>query len=88
MYDTVILKCPKCKKEIDAQTKSGDCLLRYFDFPGEGDNPAPNDVMYDVNRHAPHICEDCDYSFAVDIVDDKYVLIEISEVTEVTIDEI
>jgi hypothetical protein len=50
-YDSVLLPCPKCGEIYEAQSKSGDCLLRVFDF----DN-TPSDVMLNVNRHAPFIC--------------------------------
>jgi len=27
MFNTIYIECPKCKKRIGAQTKSGTCLL-------------------------------------------------------------
>lgn len=61
-YDTVLLRCPKCNAEYDAQSKSGPCELNYY----ESVSYAPTDVMLDINRHAPFHC-DCgaifEYSF-------------------------
>jgi len=57
MFDSVMVPCPKCGELIEAQSKSGDCMLRCYDFPNEGaTNPAPHNVMLDVNRHSPHTC--------------------------------
>lgn len=52
LYDSIIYQCPKCRREVVAQTKSGACLLRYFKLLD-----APEDVLDDVNRHAPYTCE-------------------------------
>jgi hypothetical protein len=58
-YDTVILRCPKCGDPYYAQSNSGECLLREYDL----DN-CPQDVLVDVNRHAPFAC-DCGAVFHV-----------------------
>jgi hypothetical protein len=60
-YDTVLLPCPECGKIYDAQSKSGDCLLRVYNF-----NDAPDDVMSNVNRHAPFVCFECGTVFHVE----------------------
>jgi hypothetical protein len=66
MFDSVMVPCPECGQRIQAQTKSGDCILAFYDFPEPGAaHPAPNDVMYDVNRHAPYTCPDCNTIFGV-----------------------
>lgn len=31
MFDSVILKCPACGRELEFQTKSGSCLLDRYD---------------------------------------------------------
>lgn len=51
MFDTVFVPCVKCKNELSFQTKSGPCELR--GYPLEN---APEDVLRDVNRHAPIKC--------------------------------
>jgi len=66
MFDSVMIPCPKCGNKVEAQTKSGDCILAVYDFPGSGENPAPDCVMEDVNRHSPCICE-CGCKFHVNI---------------------
>lgn len=69
MFDTVEVPCPKYSTLYCAQSKSGDCILAVYDFPSEGaKNPAPADVMIDVNRHAPFTCENCHAIFYVKLV--------------------
>ena len=60
-YDSVLVPCPKCGELYEAQSKSGDCTLRVFDF----DN-TPSDVMENVNRHAPFTCYNCGTIFHVE----------------------
>jgi endogenous inhibitor of DNA gyrase (YacG/DUF329 family) len=60
-YDTVLVPCPKCGELYDAQSKSGDCTLRVFDFEN-----TPPDVMSNVNRHAPFVCFKCKTVFCVE----------------------
>ena len=59
-FDTVLVPCPKCGELFEAQSKSGDCILMTYNF-----EDAPDDVMGDVNRHAPFICEKCHTAFMV-----------------------
>jgi hypothetical protein len=60
-YDTILVPCPECGKEYDAQSKSGDCLMRIYSF-----NDCPEDVMINVNRHAPFVCFKCGTTFEVE----------------------
>jgi hypothetical protein len=59
-YDTILIPCPNCGEIYDAQSKSGDCTLETYSF----DN-CPNDVMQNVNRHAPFTCWTCKQQFMV-----------------------
>lgn len=52
VYDTIYFKCPKCGEEINAQSKSGECLLK--NYPN---TDVPISVAYDANRHAPFKCD-------------------------------
>ena len=61
VYDSVFLPCPKCGELEEAQSKSGDCLCRIFEF-----GKAPDDVMINVNRHAPFKCFKCGTNFKVE----------------------
>jgi len=62
VYDTVVVPCPLCGEIYYAQSKgSYECSLRMFDLAN-----APADVMSDVNRHAPFVCE-CGAIFKVQI---------------------
>lgn len=60
-YDTVLVPCPKCGEKYPAQSKSGDCVLGEYEM-----NECPEDVMWDVNRHAPFTCEKCGTVFYVE----------------------
>jgi len=61
VYDSITVKCPKCKTEIDCQSKSGPCELSYYNL-----ETAPASVMYDANRHAPFKCYYCGVFFFID----------------------
>ena len=52
IYDTIIVQCPNCGKPYNAQSKSGPCEMREYSLA-----EAPEDVLVDVNRHAPFECE-------------------------------
>lgn len=60
MFDTVQVNCPRCGKEADFQSKSGDCTLRNYLLA-----EAPLNVLADVNRHSPAICQGCKTPFGV-----------------------
>lgn len=57
VYNTIMIPCPKCGKEIECQTKSGDCCLANYTLEN-----APDQDILDVNRHNPTDCyhEGCD----------------------------
>lgn len=57
VYDCITFKCPNCKHEVVAQSKSGGCILVDYDFMS-----VPISVAYDANRHAPFEC-DCGKSW-------------------------
>ena len=61
MFDSVLLPCPNCGEFYEAQSKSGDCLLKIFTF----DEALDDAVIYDVNRHAPYTCDKCGTIFIV-----------------------
>jgi uncharacterized Zn finger protein len=60
MYDEVRVPCPSCGVVYYAQTKSGPCTLTGYSL-----EEAPDDVIANVNRHAPFECEDCGTIFHV-----------------------
>lgn len=75
MFDTVFVPCPKCGVKYPAQSKSGDCGLYTYEL-----EKAPNDVLADVNRHAPFKCENCESEFEVKLkIKTKVVLVGINE---------
>lgn len=53
MFDRINFKC-ECGNEIEAQSKSGPCLLDSYDHTA-----VPDDVAQDANRHAPFTCDKC-----------------------------
>ena len=61
-YDTVRVPCPKCGEVYYAQSKSGECELDEYTM-----KDTPEDVRYNVNRHAPFRCEQCSTVFEVDV---------------------
>lgn len=68
MYDSVMVKCPKCGKENEFQSKSGECLLNVYTLEN-----CPNDVMVNVNRHSPFKCN-CGFNYEIDIENRKAVI--------------
>lgn len=51
VYDTIIFKCPNCGEENGSQSKSGECVLKFYDYKS-----VPRSTAYDANRHAPFQC--------------------------------
>jgi predicted RNA-binding Zn-ribbon protein involved in translation (DUF1610 family) len=62
VYNEVKVPCPKCGRKEYFQSKSGECVLDTYEF-----GQAPDEVMADVNRHAPYTCQDCGTAFRVEI---------------------
>ena len=60
LYDSVMVPCPRCGKEHEFQSKSGDCILEVYTLEN-----CPGDVLLNVNRHAPKCA--CGVSFRIDI---------------------
>lgn len=50
--DTVIAKCPACGADMQFQSKSGPNKCLYYTL-----EQAPDEVLYDVNRHCPATCD-------------------------------
>ena len=70
MYDSVWVNCPQCNEENEFQSKSGNCHLLTYDLEN-----CPNDIIKDINRHAPIICENCRTAYKVDIDKKKAVVV-------------
>ncbi len=70
-FDTVLVPCPKCGTKAQFQSKGGDCLLREYPLA-----ECPEDVLTNVNRHAPNICEKCGMVFKVSMAGGKPVVVE------------
>lgn len=70
-FDSILVPCPKCGKLSEFQSKgSENCCQRCYTL---GKDDIPKDVLSDVNRHAPNICQKCGQAFAVDL-DEKPVI--------------
>jgi hypothetical protein len=76
VYDSILLSCPKCGELYAAQSKSGDCLLRIYNF-----EDTPDDVMANVNRHAPFVCFKCGAKFKVEF-DPKPKIVETGDIND------
>jgi len=65
LYDTISIPCPKCGAWYNAQSKSGECTLKVMslDEAIEDNDPA----LYDINRHAPFLCNVCYAYFRVEL---------------------
>jgi len=70
MFDSVWVKCPKCGKEEEFQSKSGKRLCDHYDLSN-----CPDDVFQDINRHSPHDCVKCGTLFAVDMTTKQAVIL-------------
>ena len=75
MFDSVWVKCPKCKTKNEFQTKSGDCFLKSYTLKN-----CPDDALADVNRHSPCYCE-CGAIYKVNIKKRKAVLVKDKSIT-------
>lgn len=58
MFDSVFVKCPKCNKLIEFQSKAGKCnLLRY------SHKSVPAEIAADLSNHereyTPHQIQEC-----------------------------
>lgn len=62
MFDEVRVPCPTCGKTAYFQSKGGDCLLVTYEL-----HKAPDNVLSNINRHSPYICEACRTPFKVEI---------------------
>lgn len=60
MYDEVRVPCPHCRTVEMFQSKGGSCEMRRYELI-----VAPEDVLSNVNRHAPYQCTTCGTWFAV-----------------------
>ena len=60
MFDTVLVPCPRCGERSKFQSKGGDCILAEYQL-----EQCPLDVLSDVNRHAPNVCNRCGTCFEV-----------------------
>ena len=62
MFDTVMVPCPTCGESSEFQSKGGDCTLETYAL-----EDAPDDVLLDVNRHAPNCCQKCNTLFGIEV---------------------
>lgn len=61
MYDCVIVKCPRCSRDVYFQSKGGECLGRNYEV-----HEAPADVLQDADRHG-ETCEGCGLKFGLKV---------------------
>jgi len=65
MFDSIYFNCPDCGKNIEAQSKSGECSLDSY-----AHDSVPVDVAMDANRHAPYKCS-CGASWELGNIPDE-----------------
>jgi DNA-directed RNA polymerase subunit RPC12/RpoP len=51
IYDTVVVRCPKCGAEVEFQSKAGPCSLNVYSM-----YEAPPEVQVDISGR-PQVCE-------------------------------
>lgn len=78
MFDTVLVPCPRCGTKHEAQSKGGSCTLMEFELTA-----TPQDVLADVNRHAPFTCENCGVTFMV-VLTPMTIIVSVPSVVTVT----
>lgn len=44
MFDSLIVKCPKCGKGVEFQSKAGECLLNDYNL-----STVPSEIAIDLN---------------------------------------
>jgi len=59
VFAEIEVPCPQCETIHLAQSKGGDSV-GYFNLGN-----VPQDILEDVNRHAPFLCNVCHTSFKV-----------------------
>jgi hypothetical protein len=59
MFDTVLFKCPKCGKQLEEQSKAGECLLEDF-----SENRVPVVIALSIVGNDVY-CGDCKETFEV-----------------------
>lgn len=83
VFDSVFVPCPKCQEKVEFQSKSGPRCMLVFNL-----EEAPDDVLRDVNRHAPVTCPKCGTSFYVGIREGRYASVKEGEGCILTVREI
>jgi len=51
-YDVVNVPYPSCGRRLEFQSKGGECKMSVYTL-----QDVPNDVLSDVNMHAPLLCK-------------------------------
>lgn len=65
MFDTIVIECPNCGNEIECQSKSGDCTLKRMSLGRACEKG--DEALFDINRHAPHVCDKCAREWVVKV---------------------
>lgn len=60
MFDSVILVCPLCKQDVEAQSKSGPCMLKKYTI---------QDAPISVLENCEAWCETCQRCLRVVMID-------------------
>lgn len=59
MFDSIMFTCPKCKEQIEEQSKAGECLLRVYE-----ESAVPLDIAGDIVNSELY-CDNCKESFVI-----------------------
>jgi hypothetical protein len=58
-FDSVYIRCPECREQVEFQSKAGDCLLESFN-----EDNVPSKVALDINGE-DETCPKCGIMFTV-----------------------
>ena len=78
MFDSLYIKCPKCGKELEFQSKSGPCLLMGYNAE---DNDLPSQIAIGMQGDTVN-CQFCDSNWKLECNIPEIVTVKLIPTTE------
>ena len=60
-FDSLIVKCPQCKHDIEFQSKAGKCFLNDFSL-----EDCPTEILGDLHNQT-ETCQNCGYGATIKV---------------------